>query len=59
MKGQNYKITWKSFEYINQLADFFDFHREYELISFSVGKNCDSFLAIYKDFSNINTEITQ
>ena len=56
MKELNYRIRWKSFDYINELSDWFDQHRECELISFSVGKNANSFLAVYKDYRNLSDE---
>lgn len=56
MKELNYKITWKSFEYINELADYFDQNRECELISVSLGKNSDCFLAVFKDYRNYDNE---
>lgn len=56
MKESSYRITWKKFDYINFLTDFFDKHREYELITFSVGKNNMGFIAVYKDYSRQNEQ---
>lgn len=55
MKDLSYRITWKRFDYINFLTDFFDKHREYELISFSICKN-SGFIAVYKDYSRQNEQ---
>lgn len=56
MKESSYRITWKKFDYINFLTDFFDKHREYELIAFSVWKNNMGFIAVYKDYSRQNEQ---
>ena len=52
MKEVEYTIKYKIFQYIDELTDFFNDNRNYELISFSVGKNRDTFIAIYKDYKH-------
>ncbi len=50
MKEVEYTIKFQIFQYIDELTDFFNENRNCELITFSVGKNRDTFIAIYKDY---------
>lgn len=53
-KEHSFNLCYKEFVYINELVDWFNENKQYELVTITLAKNHETFFAIYKEFENKN-----